>query len=947
MLDALGSGTLGCLAVQGEPGIGKTTILAELRTRAEARGHLVLSGASSELERDVSFGVWVDALDAYVASLDLKLTEDPDDVELADQLAGLLPSMGGMASTRPLADERYRAHRAMADLLERMAVARPLVVVLDDLHWADEASIELLGSLLRRGAQAPVLLALAVRSGQVSRQLEVSLGSPLVELIELDPLDRSEASQLAGGSLGEPQLEALYRESGGNPFYVEQLARSGCYSARGAGGDTVTPAATKVPRVVAAALTEELGQVGSAARRLLDGGSVAGDPFDPELAAAVGQVAVEETLPALDELLDRGLLRSTEAPRRFAFRHPLVRRAVYESTKAGWRLAAHGRAGQALAANGAAPVARAHHIEHSAAIGDTEAIALLLQAAESAAPRAPAGAARWYQAALRLMPDADVAGRVAALARLAEVQRSLGDLERCRANLLEAISLAGPGQPELRTALISGCAAAENFMGHHEQARKRLTAALEELDDEGSSAAVTLLLGLGTVAFLMMDVTAMRALCDRAVSAARLLAEPALVIPSTAMLALAAALAGDIGIGEASRADAASMLEALDDEDLAAHLEAVNLLGWAEFYLGRYAQAIAHLERGIAVARASGRGQFIALMTEAQMVSVSMHDDLNRAMQLRANAVEAARLAANPFVTSTALLVSSQVAVLAGDLEGARRDIEESVAGLEGLDRGIVAGLARGWLALGMLTAGEPVERADAVLASVGGWELPLIPAIWRVIFHEARTRIELAHGRHEEAERAAARAETAAEVLGFGAAGALAHCARAQMSLASGDAAGAATLALAGADAAAEAAAYRLVARCRLIAGEALAAQGERAAAIEHLRAAEAELDIRGAPRMRDEARRELRKLGARAETRGPASPDQAGLGSLSPREREIAELVTDRMTNREIATELFLSEKTVESHLRNIFVKLAASSRVDVARIVERERGTSTVSA
>ena len=274
----------------------------------------------------------------------------------------------------------------------------------------------------------------------------------------------------------------------------------------------------------------------------------------------------------------------------------------------------------------------------------------------------------------------------------------------------------------------------------------------------------------------------MRALCDRAVSAARLLAEPALVIPSTAMLALAAALAGDIGIGEASRADAASMLEALNDEDLAAHLEAVNLLGWAEFYLGRYAQAIAHLERGIAVARASGRGQFIALMTEAQTVSVSMHGDLNRAMQLRANAVEAARLAANPFVTSTALLVSSQVAVLAGDLEGARRDIEESVAGLEGLDRGIVAGLARGWLALGMLTAGEPVERADAVLASVGGWELPLIPAIWRVIFHEARTRIELAHGRHEEAERAAARAETAAEVLGFGAAGALAHCARAQM---------------------------------------------------------------------------------------------------------------------------------------------------------------------
>src|SRR3954470_382067 len=487
-LDALGSGTLVCLAVQGEPGIGKTRMLAELRSRAEARGHLVLSGACSELERDVSFGVWVDALDAYVASLDLKLTDDPDDVELADQLAGLLPSMGGMASTRPLADERYRAHRAMADLLERMAVRQPLVVVLDDLHWADEASIELLGSLLRRGGQAPVLLALATRSGQASPQLAVSLGSPLVELVDLAGLDRAQASELAGGSLEQAQLDALYRESGGNPFYVEQLARSGWYSASAEGSGAGAAATMKVPRVVAAALTEELEQVGPAARRLLDGGSVAGDPFDPELAAAVGEVAVEDTLPALDELLDRGLLRPTQAARRFTFRHPLVRRAVYESTKAGWRLAAHGRAGQALASNGAAPMVRAHHVEHSASVGDTEAIALLLQAAESAAPRAPAGAARWYAAAIGLMPDADVAGRGAALASLADVQRSLGEVERCRANLLEAIALVGADQAELRTALISGCAAAENFMGHHGQARKRLTVALDELGDEGSPA---------------------------------------------------------------------------------------------------------------------------------------------------------------------------------------------------------------------------------------------------------------------------------------------------------------------------------------------------------------------------------------------------------------------------------------------------------------------------
>ena len=85
---------------------------------------------------------------------------------------------------------------------------------------------------------------------------------------------------------------------------------------------------------------------------------------------------------------------------------------------------------------------------------------------------------------------------------------------------------------------------------------------------------------------------------------------------------------------------------------------------------------------------------------------------------------------------------------------------------------------------------------------------------------------------------------------------------------------------------------------------------------------------------------RRELRRLGARAEPRGPASGADGGVASLSRRERQIADLVTDRHTNREIAGTLFLSEKTVESHLRNIFVKLSVSSRVDVARAVERDR-------
>jgi len=128
-------------------------------------------------------------------------------------------------------------------------------------------------------------------------------------------------------------------------------------------------------------------------------------------------------------------------------------------------------------------------------------------------------------------------------------------------------------------------------------------------------------------------------------------------------------------------------------------------------------------------------------------------------------------------------------------------------------------------------------------------------------------------------------------------------------------------------------------VACSRSLPGKALVAAGERRQAIEVVRAAERELDECGSERMRDEARRELRKLGARAEVRGPAASGDSGLDALSAREREISDLITERMTNKQIAAALVLSEKTIETHIRNIFHTLGASSRVEVARIVERD--------
>src|SRR3954454_9008885 len=125
-LDALAQGRGGSVAVEGEPGIGKTRLLGELRRRAEERGFLVLTGTATEFEQDLPFGVFTDALDAYVASQELDL---PD--QLRAELGALLPAVSAAGATPAgggLADERYRVHRAVRSLLERLAAGTPLVL---------------------------------------------------------------------------------------------------------------------------------------------------------------------------------------------------------------------------------------------------------------------------------------------------------------------------------------------------------------------------------------------------------------------------------------------------------------------------------------------------------------------------------------------------------------------------------------------------------------------------------------------------------------------------------------------------------------------------------------------------------------------------------------------------------------------------------------------------
>ena len=415
-LTALVAGTGSVVFVEGEAGIGKSRLLAHLAGEAAAAGCTVLEARASAFEGDLPYAVFTEALDGHLAGRRL------DRLGLADPaaLARPLPALAALAP-EPAAPDRHRTHRALRDLLERLAAARPLVLCLDDLHWADPASVEALVALVGRPPAAPVLLAVAARDNQAPALLQAALAEALREhrvlALALAPLSEAEAVELVGAA-----APAVYPEAGGNPFYLEQLAR-----VEPAGPGVASPSADgALPPAVTAALAAELGGLEPDARRLLDAAAVAGDPFEPALAADVAEQEEAAALRALDVLLAARLVRPTSAPRRFAFRHPVVRQAVYDALPGGWRLGAHARAAEALARRGAGPVERAHHAEFAGVPGDAAAIALLTEAAEELQGPAPATAARFQAAAVRLLPDA-AEERPRMQARLADAQAAAGD----------------------------------------------------------------------------------------------------------------------------------------------------------------------------------------------------------------------------------------------------------------------------------------------------------------------------------------------------------------------------------------------------------------------------------------------------------------------------------------------------------------------------------------
>jgi DNA-binding CsgD family transcriptional regulator len=930
------------LTLLGEAGIGKSALLGALQEQAQEAGMLVLEGRAAEHERDVPFGAIVDALDDHVAMLHPRRIE-----ALGPELASILPSirMASRAASSaptelasqsasadwpapadwPTAAERFRYHRALRALLEQLGRERPVALLLDDLHWADAASIEFVLHLLRRPPRTAYLAAFAMRPQAPAPQLlDAARNAPGSEQLALAPLSHEASLALIDGVADRDLRERLVRDAGGNPLFLEELARI----ARRPGA--------ALPPTLIAAVQLEIGSLAPASRMLIDGAAVAGDPFDPELAAAAAGLEPHDALSLLDGLVAADLLRPTTG-RAFRFRHPLVRRAVYDAAPPGWRLAAHERAADALAARGAAPTARAYHVEQAARPGDEAAIALLAEAAAAASDTAPATAARWYGAATNLLPHDTPERRAGLLAPMALALANAGRLDHARAALVEVLGLLPPEPTPMRLAIVAACANVEQTLGRHADARRRLLAALQDAPAESEA---TLAYELAIAAIYTAEDEPMGRWARRAAEAAGD-HEPALKAGAEAMAGLAAIRDGRCEEGAALLDCADARLSALDDEALGARLDAGFVVGMSDLLAERPRSARPTFVRALDIARATRQGHMLAPLSIGRSMGLVGLLDLDTAAREIETAEEIARLQGVQYQLYWALWTRAWIHWERGETSACERVAAECASMHLGLDED--SGQVRtGRATLAALRAESEPAVAIEQLLSAGGAELELVDQSWLTWLELQLVRACIAAQRLDDAERWTTHLRGVADRLGLPASCARALQAQAELALAR-DAAGDAVGLAREATALAQSVGMGLDdVGSRLLEGRALAAAGERDEALAVLHRVVADAAALGATRLHDAAARELRRLGARvsAEARRvtDAAAGRGGTESLTAREREIADLVAQGHSNKQVAGALFLSEKTIEHHLSRVYAKVGVRSRTELAAVFAR---------
>ena len=437
----------GVVLVSGEPGIGKTRVLDELSELARA------GGARTLLARCHEGDAGAPVLWPWIQILRLGAAFDPGGVTaLARDNAGALPDLlpdiappPGAAEVDPLR-ARFRLFDATARWLAAASKAAPIVILLDDLHRADEPSLLMLRLLASSIREARVLVAGAHRSvrGERAEILGGLSREGACRQVLLEGLGDDDVGTMLALGLGASPPAALVRsvhaQTGGNPFFVTQIVHAA--AARGGVPDEAELAALMLRSPAGEAIRAHLDILSAACRDLLSAAAVAGPAFDAGVLGAALEMPADEVIALLGEAADVGIVVADERRAgRYGFAHALVREARYAAIPLSRRVRLHGRIGAALIAQERAGVAPsfaeiAYHLLQAAPAGDAAlAASYAVRAAEEAAARGShEDAARSYERALEALDlgPADPMRRVDVMLALGNARFRAGDLARSK-----------------------------------------------------------------------------------------------------------------------------------------------------------------------------------------------------------------------------------------------------------------------------------------------------------------------------------------------------------------------------------------------------------------------------------------------------------------------------------------------------------------------------------
>jgi len=514
------AGERGLVVIEGDPGVGKTRLALELARDVRDAGGVALVGRCSE-EPLRAYEAWAEAL--------RPLLDDADDSE-REAVAPLF----GTGAAGDAEGERYALFEAARELLANVADAWPLLIVLDDLHWADRPTLLLLAHLVRAPEGPPARLVGTYRSSELARDhplgalLADARREQLAERVALRGLGARATAELVAASTGPDTPErvalAVHAETDGNPFFVVEVARHLAETGASSLGEV------GLPESVREVLGRRIERLGDRTHAVLRDAAVLGERFSID--ALDGEPA--PLLDALDAAVAAGLVREeAEPPGSYAFAHALVRQTLYEERSAARRVRAHAAAAQRLlalreAGRAVSAAEVAHHLLEAAPAGDPVAAARAAgrAAVESTAALAWEDAAAHAERGLQALewldgPPADL--RADLLLAQGEAQMRAGEPAPARAALREAIAAyAALQRPDdlARAALALGGVGI--FIGHpDEELAAALEAALQALPPDADRLRARLLARLAVERYYEPPGETRRRLSDDALAAAR------------------------------------------------------------------------------------------------------------------------------------------------------------------------------------------------------------------------------------------------------------------------------------------------------------------------------------------------------------------------------------------------------------------------------------------